>query len=417
MPRFAVAALVLAVVSAIALADKIVLTDGRSFTGNVTVESDTVIITVPYGTLRFPRDQVERIELKDTPEQEYAKRLSDISIQDANAVFALAEWADENSLAERSGDLLAQVLRLNPNHAGAHRRLGHVRIDRKWIRLDEGLELARSKLDAGLYSALLEDVIPELKQVARARGKALDVDELIALTELRAGQFAAAAKAFAAIGAGNSAIAPRCAGVAEVLAANPDGMYILREAWPPTARLMSGSSPSIQPGPASLANPRVLEAALHEQARKRVDAGQKIADEAQKLETTDPDAASAKYTQALKAFDAADALCKDISRLNRLAVARKKIAAIRKDADSDAKQFDEAMKKLGQKDMTPQAYRQMLQRLLHTLDNTRDGLKRILELARGYPEDLFLEVKWAELDLTKTESMRKILTAELDGKK
>jgi hypothetical protein len=417
MPRTVAATLVLAVVSAFALADKIVLTDGRSFTGTVTVESDTVIITVPYGTLRFPREQVERIEFKDTPEQEYAKRLADLSLQDANAVYALAEWADDNSLSDRSGELLAQVLRLNPNHAAAHRRLGHVRLDRKWMRFDEGLELARGKLDAGLYTTLLDDIIPELKQVARSGGKLLEVEELLAMTQLRAGHFAIAAKAFTALGAANHPLAARCAGIAEVLAANADGMYILREAWPPTARLMSGSLPSIQPGPASLSNPRVLEAALHEQARKRVEAGQKIVEEAQKLEPADPDAASAKYALALKVFDGADALCRDISRLNRLAVARRKIAAVRKDADGDAKLFDDAMKKLGQKDMTPQAYRQMLQRLLHSLDSTRDGLKRILEIARAYPDDLFLEVKWAELDLTKTESMRRILTAELDGKK
>ena len=47
----------------------------------------------------------------------------------------------------------------------------------------------------------------------------------------------------------------------------------------------------------------------------------------------------------------------------------------------------------------------------------RDDLKKIMAVARPYPRELVLEIKWAELDLTKVNSMRKILVTEIDGRK
>jgi len=69
------------------------------------------------------------------------------------------------------------------------------------------------------------------------------------------------------------------------------------------------------------------------------------------------------------------------------------------------------------KDMAPQAYNTLLQRMIHHLDSTRDDLKRIIELAQAYPKELVLELKWAELDLTKIETMRKDIVKALDGSK
>ena len=87
------------------LADRLILTDGRTFTGTVAVEGDTVLITVPYGTLRFSKAQVERIELKDTPEQEFRKKLGEVLLDDPNALYGLARWADKNTLSRQAGDL------------------------------------------------------------------------------------------------------------------------------------------------------------------------------------------------------------------------------------------------------------------------------------------------------------------------
>jgi hypothetical protein len=124
----------------------------------------------------------------------------------------------------------------------------------------------------------------------------------------------------------------------------------------------------------------------------------------------------AKYLQAGKAFDRADAMVADIARSYRIEIARRRITAIRKDADADAKKFDAALATLGKKDMTAQAYRSMVQRLMHNIDSVRESLKGVIDIAKPYPRELVLEVEWAQQDLKKIEAMRVILASELDAK-
>jgi hypothetical protein len=420
MARVLLSGCLVALLAASAAADKLILTDGRTFTGTVAVEGDTVLITVPYGTLRFPKTQVERIELMDTPEQEFRKKLGEAPLDDPNALYNLAQWADHSSLARQAGDLYALILKLSPNHRATRKALGYIRVGKSWLTFDQALQQARGRLEAGGYEALLEEVLPALKAAATTKARHAEVEELLGLTQLRSRQFAAAAATFAALGkTADPPLAARAAAIADILAENADGMYVLRETYPPSAPLLSGatSAPSVQPGPASIANPLVLEAALRDLAKKQIATGRKLMDEAQKLERTDPDPAASKYAQAEEALNRADALVGGIARSYRIEIARRKIAAIRKDADADAKRFDEAMAKLGLKDMTAPAYKTMVQRLIHHLDSTRDDLKRIQEIAEPFSRELVLEMKWAELDLTKIENMRKILVTELDGRK
>ncbi len=74
------------------------------------------------------------------------------------------------------------------------------------------------------------------------------------------------------------------------------------------------------------------------------------------------------------------------------------------------------MATLGKKDLTVQAYRSMVQRLMHNLDSVRESLKGVIDIAKPYPRELVLEVEWAQQDLKKLEAMRVILAAELDAK-
>jgi len=424
MVRAAFSGCLIAVLASVAAADKLVLTDGRVFVGTVSVEADTVEISLPYGTLRFPKIDVERIEFMDTPEQEFRKKLADAALDDPNALYDLAQWAGKKSLSRQAGDLYGLILKLSADHAGAHKALGHIRIGKLWLGFDAALEQARGKLEAGSYAVLLEEILPALRAAAPTRQQALQVMYLLADTQLRSRQFNHAEATFGELAeAARKAeppatdLATRSAIIVEILHANPDGMYVLRDAYPPAAPLLSSTKAHIMPGPASLAMPLVLEAALRDEAKKEIEAGRKFLDEAQKLAPTDPDSANIKYALADQCFQRADAMIPHIARAHRVDIARRKIAAMRKDADAGARDFDEQMDKLGVKDMAPQAYNTMLQRLIHHLDSTRDDLKRIIELAQAYPKELVLELKWAELDLTKIENMRKILVTELDGRK
>ena len=248
--------------------------------------------------------------------------------------------------------------------------------------------------------------------------------DLLGHTQLRSRQFTKAEATFTELAEAAKKsdppaadIAVRAGTIAEILHANSDGMYVLRETYPPSAPLLGASVEQINPGPGSLALPLVLEAALRDEAKKEIEAGKKLLDEAQKIAATDPDVANIKYALADQAFQRADAMIPNIARAHRVDIARRKIASLRKDADTDAKDFDEQMSKLGVKDMPAQAYNNMILRMIHHLDSTREDLKRIVELAQAYPKELVLELKWAELDLTRIENMRKILVTELDGRK
>ena len=418
MRRAVLSGCMVALLAAAVSADKLVLIDGRTFTGTVAVEGDTVLIIVPYGKLRFPKTQVERIELKDTPEQEFRKRLAETPLDDVAALYDLADWAERNSLARQAADLYALILKLDPDHAATRRALGYIRVNKQWLTFEKAIQRARGKLEAGSLAALLDDVLPALKAACNTKSRHLQVRELLGQAQLRGRQFGAAVVTFdRLVRSAEPPLSTRSAAIVSILKDNPDGMYVLREAYPPAAALLGDASPSIQPGPASLANPLVLEVALRDLAKKKIAAGRKLMDEAQKLERTNPDPAATKYAQAEQAFRHADALVPNIAGSYRVEIIRRRIAALRKDADGDARKFDEQMAKLGLRDLSPQAYKNMILRLIHHLDSTRDDLKKILDIAKPFSRELVLEVKWAELDLTKIEGMRKILVTELDGRK
>ncbi|HUU57922.1 MAG TPA: hypothetical protein VMZ50_00145 [Phycisphaerae bacterium] len=420
MARAWVSICVVGLLAATAVADTVVLKDGRTFTGTVTVEADAVLITVEYGSLRFGKDEVARIEIKDTPGAKLAKKLQAIDKDDPEELYAVAQWAAENALSEQAQELYTRVLTLDPNHSSARRALGYAKIDGEWRTFDQGLELSRSKLEAGQYRLLLDTVLPELERLAPGKDKALVIRELFGLTQLRSGKFAEAARTFKDLA---ERVGPsggfRCATVAEVLQAHPDGMYLLTEAYPPTAQLLGTDRPAraLEAGPVPLSNPLALEAALRDHAKKHVEAGQNAMAEAGKLDATDPDAARAKYTAAERAFDKADALFAGISRSWRVQMVRQRIVSLRKDVTAGAEKFDKELATLGKRSLPPAAYRNKILRLRYLLDNVRTDLKDILKIAEPYSRDLILEVRWAQLDLDKMDRMRQVVTEQLDGKK
>jgi hypothetical protein len=402
--------------SAIAMADELVLQDGRTFTGTVTVKNDVVLVQMPYGTLSFSRDQVQRIDLKDTPLEQYNKRLAKLDAKDAEGLYSLAVWAKGHALSPQADELLAKVLQINPDHAGARKACGFAKIDERWVDFKSGMELGLGKLEAGKYDSIIHDVVPALEPIA-SKDDWPAVRELLGDAQLRSKDFSAATTTFGELAAKTSgALAGRYNAIVDILSANHDGMYVLMDPYPPESALLGTATKTLPAGPASLAAPLVLEAALRDRAKQEIKTGREIMDAATKMEPTDPDGAMVKYLQAGKAFDRADAMVADIARSYRIEIARRRITAIRKDADADAKKFDAALATLGKKDMTAQAYRSMVQRLMHNIDSVRESLKGVIDIAKPYPRELVLEVEWAQQDLKKIEAMRVILASELDAK-
>jgi hypothetical protein len=411
-------ALLLVLVSTVASADVLVLTDGRSFSGKVALEGETVSVELSYGTLRFPKHLISRIERKDTPQEELAKRLADISRDDIKALVEAAVWAARNGMGKQSHEIYTAVLKLDPDNPTARRALRFVRIDGKWHAFSEAMELAKGKLEAGQCEALLRDILPELEQIAATDEDRIAVAEITGQAQLRIKAFAAAEETFSELAEqarSHKAKAARFAATAEILRENRDGMYVVTEGYPSSITLSGASKPLLRAGPASLSRPIVLAAALRDVARKRIGAGRELMAQAQRLELTDPDAAAAKYAQASLAFNAADALCAGIARTYHVEIARRKIRSLRKDIEAGKSKFNGERDKLGRKALSPRAYRDLILRLIHHLDNVRDDLQEVLRVAEVYPRELVLERKLAEGELGKFDAQRKVLTEELYG--
>ena len=417
MRKTVLTAWLIACFCATATADRLILTEGRELEGIVTVEEDSVLIVTEHARLRFPKDQVLRIELKDLPKVELAKRLAAVSKKDPDALFSVARWALKAGLRKDAEKIIADVLKLHPDHPAARAELGQVKIDGKWQPFDKAVELARSKMEAEQFDLLLTDILPGLEKLAAPRGKVVVIGDLIAHAQLRAKKFAAAAETFAGLAEkAKGSAALRYSAIAAILSENADGMYVLREPYPPGSRLLGGTGRALQAGPASLANPLALEAALRDRAKKEIQAGQELMDAARKLERSSAAGAHSKYQQASRVFERADALVEDIARSYRVEIVRRRMHIIRKSYREEASKYDAILKTLGTSDMSASAYRQKVQEMIRRVNNIRGPLEEMLALARPYPEDLFLEVQWAESDLKTIKALRDILTEALNGK-
>lgn len=115
-------------------ADILWFKNGRSLQGSVRELPDgRVEITLPYGTLAFSRNQVERVEEAISVAEVVDQALATLRPGDAEKLFELAEWCREkreHTLAQR---LYQQVLAADPDHAGARQRLGFEFQDGTWM--------------------------------------------------------------------------------------------------------------------------------------------------------------------------------------------------------------------------------------------------------------------------------------------
>ena len=424
MTRIIAVACVVAALAATACADRLELLDGRTFEGLVTVDGDTVTVKMTYGTLQFASRDVSRIVYMDTPEETLAKKLAAASPDSAEELYAVAKWALDTGLDRQGKGLLVKVIGVNADHAEARRRLLHARIDGKWHAYDNALELAKGKLQAKRYGNLLDKVLPALKDLPLSSAQRAAVEDIRGRTYLQAARFADARTVFSALAdqvGGPAAI--QYAAIADILGEHSDGMYVVSKVYPPQATLIRTKDPPLAVGPASLSRPIVLDAVLHDTATKtELEAGKKLLAEARKAEPTDPDAARRKYVLARLHFQRADAIVAGtrtpgIARTYHVEITRRRISAIRRLVDADAKKCDQISQSLGSSEMSKKDYRATILRMLHHLGNARQGLKDILVLAKPYPRALILEIKWVEIDLKKIDGWRKVLSAELDDGK
>ncbi|MHC4716809.1 MAG: hypothetical protein ACYS5V_07565 [Planctomycetota bacterium] len=392
------------------------LTSPRTFEGKVTEADGNVLIEMSYGTIRFPATKVESIQRMPTAAEVLEWQLSQIDRTDPDALTQAAEWARENDLSKQADELLVDVLAIDADHARARKLLGYLRADGKWLKVPEAMALATARLEAGRYESLLCDLLPAIAELARDDKQRLALKDLQARGRLRAGQFALAVKVFRTLAAESppSDAAPYEAIVA-ILDKHPDGMYVVREAYPATAMLLSANPAPLKPGPASLSRPRVLAAALRDHAKQQVARGRKLMKQAAALENTEPEAAKARYERAGECFDAADAVVPRIARSYRVEIARRRVEAITDGIKVEAEKFDLLKAELGKRNLSPAAFRELLTRMLRALNHIRSDLMAVLRLAEPFERELILEVTDAKGELHKINALRDILSQEMNG--
>jgi hypothetical protein len=130
------AALVVALAPS-ALADRLVLLDGRVVEGTVTKDGETYHVVSRFGAADLAAKDVKEWVRAKSVESEWRERLSRLSPSDHGGRAAIAKWLKDAGRDEEATATALAVLDDDPENAVAHDVLGHVRHGGRWMTPDE----------------------------------------------------------------------------------------------------------------------------------------------------------------------------------------------------------------------------------------------------------------------------------------
>jgi len=120
--------------SGVALADGVLLANGRTLVGIAHEESDRWVVRTGRGDIRVPKSDVQSVVIGRTSLHEFDERIA--ALYGCPAVFemfALALWAQQQGLIRYVNGLLMRTIELDPDHPEARRMLGFVRLEGQWL--------------------------------------------------------------------------------------------------------------------------------------------------------------------------------------------------------------------------------------------------------------------------------------------
>jgi hypothetical protein len=123
--------------AATAVADEVVLKDGGKLVGRATRVGDEVVVATPHGETRVKAEKVELVVEGRTVWDDYADKLKATDLKDAAAVAALGSWCKERKLGVEAAEHWKKALALDPDQPEARKGLGFVRLDERWLTVDE----------------------------------------------------------------------------------------------------------------------------------------------------------------------------------------------------------------------------------------------------------------------------------------
>lgn len=138
-PRLSLGPLALSLLAAAAArADVVVLKDGRTVEGAIVERSSTALtVRQRLGEVRLELSQVASVTEQDDPWDQLQRLRSELGQGTADERYRLATFAREHDFADDARRAFLDVLRVDPDHPGARAALGFVRVDGRWVTVED----------------------------------------------------------------------------------------------------------------------------------------------------------------------------------------------------------------------------------------------------------------------------------------
>ena len=126
--------ILVSLLTGLAGADVIYLRSGGRVEGKIVGETATSLrVVVSFGRTEIPRDQVVRIVKALTPGELFAEKRAQLAPDEVEGLYELALWARTRKVRREAHAAFEEVVRLDPDHAGARKALGHERYLGQWM--------------------------------------------------------------------------------------------------------------------------------------------------------------------------------------------------------------------------------------------------------------------------------------------
>jgi len=123
--------------AASAVADDVILKDGRVLSGKVVDEGQRLTVVDRDRKFAVPKLEVTKVVPKPSFMDEYEARLEKLPYDDPEAIFEFGRWLAKNEWPSRAGRAYEEVLELDPDHRGARRALGYKLYEGEWVGPEE----------------------------------------------------------------------------------------------------------------------------------------------------------------------------------------------------------------------------------------------------------------------------------------
>ena len=114
-------------------ADAVVLKDGRTLEGAVSVRDGQVVVRHRFGEIRVSEADVVRIDETDDAWDQLERLRGQLAHGTADERYRFAMFAREEGFTDEARKALLSVLRVDTDHPGARAALGYVQHEGRWI--------------------------------------------------------------------------------------------------------------------------------------------------------------------------------------------------------------------------------------------------------------------------------------------